>query len=77
MKTTHPTSLETQDQRAHRTNQLPVTDNQPGQPYRKTAWLRVQRLAFNSREGHGFWVQYLNTRSFGSVFKYRNFRYCT
>ena len=42
MKTTQPTSLERQDQRAHRTNKLPVTDNQPGEPYRKTAWLRVQ-----------------------------------
>ena len=66
MKITRPTSLERQNQRAHKTNHLPFTDNQPGQLYRKSAWLRVQRLAFNSREGHGFLVQYLNTRVFGN-----------
>jgi hypothetical protein len=57
-----PTSLERQNQRAHKINQLTVTDNKPRELYQKSAWLRVQRLAFNSREGHGFTVQYLNTR---------------
>ena len=70
MKITQPTSLELQNQRVHRTNHLPVTDNHPGQLYRKSAWLRVQRLAFNSQEGHGFSVQYLNTWVYGTVFIY-------